>query len=200
MICVVAPTGWEHRSGPADAGIGAGLGGTASDRGGPDLWPSNAARLGSPLQCRRAPGLVRSQASWRHPEAHGRAGGGSGGPCRARSRGGWRWRRKDLAARIERRFGIVLAERSVGALLKRLAFRHVSVRPQHPQQDIQAFEAHKENFAALVAGAVPEAARDRPVEVWWQDEARVGQQGTMTYVCRSRCGGRMRPASVSKVP
>ena len=54
-----------------------------------------------------------------------------------------RWRRKDLAARIERRFGIVLAERSVGALLKRWAFRHVSVRPQHPQQDIQAPEAHK---------------------------------------------------------
>jgi hypothetical protein len=80
----------------------------------------------------------------------------------------------------------VLAERSVGALLKRLAFRHVSVRPQHPQQDIQAFEAHKENFAALVAGAVPEAARDRPVEVWWQDEARVGQQATMTYVWAER--------------
>ncbi len=54
-----------------------------------------------------------------------------------------RWRRKDLAARIERRFGIVLAERSVGALLKRLAFRHVSVQPQHPQQDIQALEAPK---------------------------------------------------------
>src|ERR687898_241527 len=54
-----------------------------------------------------------------------------------------RWRRKDLAARIERRFGVVLAERSVGALLKRLAFRHVSVRPQHPQQDTQALEANK---------------------------------------------------------
>jgi hypothetical protein len=24
-----------------------------------------------------------------------------------------------------------------------LAFRHVSARPQHPQHDIQAFEAHK---------------------------------------------------------
>jgi transposase len=33
---------------------------------------------------------------------------------------------------------------------------------------------------------VPEAARDRPVEVWWQDEARVGQQGTMTYVWAER--------------
>jgi transposase len=97
-----------------------------------------------------------------------------------------RWRRKDLAARIERRFGVVLAERSVGALLKRLAFRHVSVRPQHPQQDAQALEAHKENFAALISGAVPEVAKDKPLEVWWQDEARVGQQGTVTYVWAER--------------
>ncbi|UEM24541.1 hypothetical protein JL100_030425 (plasmid) [Skermanella mucosa] len=36
-----------------------------------------------------------------------------------------RW--KNLAARVELRFRIVLAKRSVGALLKRLAFRHVSV-------------------------------------------------------------------------
>lgn len=60
-----------------------------------------------------------------------------------------RWRRKDIAARIERRFGIVLAERSVGALLRRLAFRHVSVRPQHPQQDAQALEAHKKTLQTL---------------------------------------------------
>jgi hypothetical protein len=43
------------------------------------LRPSDAARLGSPLQCRRAAGIVRSQASWRHTKAQGRAGGGSGG-------------------------------------------------------------------------------------------------------------------------
>jgi transposase len=60
-----------------------------------------------------------------------------------------RWRRKDLAARIKRRFGVVLAERSVGALLKRLAFRHVSVRPQHPQQDAQALEAYKKTLQTL---------------------------------------------------
>ena len=37
------------------------------------------------------------------------------------------------------------------------------------------------NFAALVAAAVPEHARDKPIELWWQDKARVGQQGTLTY-------------------
>ncbi|WP_085938452.1 IS630-like element ISAli3 family transposase [Azospirillum lipoferum] len=93
-----------------------------------------------------------------------------------------RWRRCDLARKIERRFGVVLAERSVGGLLRRLGFRRLSVRPQHPQQDGEALEAHKKNFAALVAGALPDTARGKPLELWWQDEARVGQQGTLTRV------------------
>ena len=42
-----------------------------------------------------------------------------------------RWRRVDLA------------ERSVGAMLRRLGFRRLSVRPRHPQQDPAAQEAHK---------------------------------------------------------
>lgn len=54
-----------------------------------------------------------------------------------------RWRRCDLAAKIEQRFGVVLAERSVGKLLHRLGFRRLSVRPQHPHQDEQALAAHK---------------------------------------------------------
>ena len=38
---------------------------------------------------------------------------------------------------------------------------------------------------------MPEAARDRPLELWWQDgaegpHARVGQQGTLTYVWAER--------------
>lgn len=49
-----------------------------------------------------------------------------------------RWRRRDLAQVIERRFEVVLAERSVGALLRRLGFRRLSVRPRHPGHDAQA--------------------------------------------------------------
>lgn len=30
--------------------------------------------------------------------------------------------------------------------------------------------------------AIPERARGKPLEIWWQDEARVGQQGTLSYV------------------
>jgi hypothetical protein len=90
-----------------------------------------------------------------------------------------RWRRIDLSRVIETRFGVHLAERSVGALLRRLGFRRLSARPRHPGHDAAAQEAHK-NFADLVAAAIPEHARGKPIELWWQDEARVGQQGTLT--------------------
>lgn len=33
-----------------------------------------------------------------------------------------------------------------------------------------------------MAEILPEPARDKPLEVWFQDEARVGQQGTLTRV------------------
>jgi hypothetical protein len=36
------------------------------------------------------------------------------------------------------------------------------------------------NFTDLVRAALPETAQGKPLEVWFQDEARVGQQGTLT--------------------
>lgn len=54
-----------------------------------------------------------------------------------------RWRRVDLSQVIAVRFGVQLAERSVGALLTRLGFRHISVRPHNPARDPIAIEAHK---------------------------------------------------------
>ena len=54
-----------------------------------------------------------------------------------------RWRRADLSKVIAARYSVELAERSVGALLARLGFRHISVRPHNPAQDPAAIEAHK---------------------------------------------------------
>ena len=42
-----------------------------------------------------------------------------------------------------------------------------------------------------VAAAIPARARDKPLEVWFQDDARVGQQGTLTRIW-ARCGSRPR--------
>lgn len=49
-----------------------------------------------------------------------------------------RWRCADIQARIAELFGVALHERSVGKLLHRLRFSHVSVRPLHPKADLAA--------------------------------------------------------------
>lgn len=54
-----------------------------------------------------------------------------------------RWRRIDLKRVVERRFGVVMAERTVGDLLHARGFRHVSVRPRHPRCDEAEQDAFK---------------------------------------------------------
>jgi transposase len=53
-------------------------------------------------------------------------------------RGVVRWRRAALARLIAERFGVALAERSVGHVLRRLGFRRLAVRPRHPGHDAAA--------------------------------------------------------------
>ena len=56
------------------------------------------------------------------------------GPDRA-VHGVVRWRRIDLKQVIAERFGVVYHERTVGKVLHRLGFSHISPRPRHPAQD-----------------------------------------------------------------
>lgn len=59
-----------------------------------------------------------------------------------------RWRRIDLKRVIEERFGVVYSERAISDLLARLAFSHISGRPQHPRQDARVLEAFKKTSRA----------------------------------------------------
>lgn len=87
-----------------------------------------------------------------------------------------RWRLVDLAQKIERQFGVRLAERSVGTLVRRLGFRRLSVRPHHPRKDLAAQEAFKKTFP-----------------IWSPTASRRTRAAS-----RSRSGGRMKPASASR--
>ena len=87
-----------------------------------------------------------------------------------------RWRRADLSRVIQARYGIRLAERSVGALLARLGFRHISARPYNPAQDPVAIEAHKKTLPPLLQPPFRRLHAASP----------------------SSSGGRTKPASVSK--
>ena len=87
-----------------------------------------------------------------------------------------RWRRVDLARVIAQRFGVVLAQRTVGTLLRRLGFRRLSVRPVHPQKDPEAEQAHKKTSPIWSPPPSPRAGATGP----------------------SRSGGRTRLVSASR--
>jgi len=90
-----------------------------------------ADRVGGGVRPRLTPDQMAQLASW--VEA---------GPDPARD-GVVRWRRADLARRIEARFGVRLHERTVGKHLAKLGFRRLSVRPEHPDADPAAQTAFK---------------------------------------------------------
>src|SRR5918911_282014 len=58
--------------------------------------------------------------------------------------------------------------------------------PETPEGGRGGAGGVQKGFAALVAAALPEHARGKPVEIWFQDEARVGQQGTLPRVWARR--------------
>ncbi len=87
-----------------------------------------------------------------------------------------RWRRVDLARVIKARFNVTLAERGVGAMLRRLGFRRLSVRPRHPRQDPAAQETHKKTSP-----------------IWSKPSSP-----SMRAKNRSNHGGRMKPVLVSR--
>jgi transposase len=87
-----------------------------------------------------------------------------------------RWRRIDLSQRITATFGVRLDVRTVGRLLRKLDFRRISVRPQHPQSDEAAQAAFKKTST-----------------IWCAKRSRHG-----FAVSLSRSGGKMKRGLASK--
>ena len=97
------------------------------------------------------------------------------------------WRCRDLQERVGRAFGIRFHERATGKLLARLRFRRLSVRPRHPRAERPCGTGGVQGgFADPVKAAAAGRAEGTPVEVRFADEARVGQQGTLTRVWAKR--------------
>ena len=67
------------------------------------------------------------------------------GPDPARD-GVVRWRRVDLARRLEAEFNVKVHERTVGTYLAKLGFRRLSARPEHPNADPAAQAAFKKTL------------------------------------------------------
>jgi transposase len=134
------------------------------------------------LANRRAPGPTPRLSAAQEAAVHRWVEEGPDSECN----GVVRWRCRDLQDRIERAFGVSLHERAMSKLFAKLRFRRLSVRPYHPQSDPAAQAAFKGGFAELVRAAVTKVVHGIHIEVWFIDEARVGQQGTLTRVWAKR--------------
>jgi transposase len=63
-----------------------------------------------------------------------------------------RWRCVDLKRVLGARFGVDLSEVSLGRVLRKLGFSHISARPQHPKQAPEAIANFKKKFSGPCVG------------------------------------------------
>jgi transposase len=96
----------------------------------------------------------------------------------------------DLRRILEREFGVTLGRQAVYDMLHRHGFSSLMPRPQHKDADEELQTIFKEVIADQIQ-AIREAHPDEDVRVWFEDEARLGQQGTLCRVW-ARKGSRPR--------
>ncbi len=87
----------------------------------------------------------------------------------------------DIQKILEKEFGILRALPSVYNLLHRLEYSYLRPRPRHRKADPQAQAEFKEQLPRQL-DKVAKAHPNRRLRVFFQDEARFGQQGTTTNV------------------
>src|ERR1700675_1545216 len=93
-----------------------------------------------------------------------------------------RWRCVDLKRVLGARFAVDLSAVTLGRILKKLGFSHISARPRHPKQDPEAIANFKKKvFPARMLETVSQLALGTSIEVWFQDEMRVGQKNSLVY-------------------
>ncbi len=73
-----------------------------------------------------------------------------------------RWRCADLKALIHERWGVTYHERTIGKLLERLGFSHITTRPRHYRQDEAAMEAFKKTSPTSWRRSAPTTRPTRP--------------------------------------
>jgi len=83
----------------------------------------------------------------------------------------------DIVALIERTWGIGMSAEAVRTKLHGLNLKKLVCRPQHHKADPEAQAAFKAGFAERLAQIAKDHSEASAIEVWVQDETRVGQKG-----------------------
>ena len=87
-----------------------------------------------------------------------------------------RWRRVDLKRVIAEKFGVDFHERYVGTLLKKLGFSHVAQTGAILRRTARSSRPIKKLRSDALKAHLADLPPRTPVEIWFQDEARIGQK------------------------
>jgi putative transposase len=96
----------------------------------------------------------------------------------------------DVQRILEREFGVLMSLQAVYDLLQRLGYSSLMPRPQHEDANPEVQEFFKEIVVEQI-DAIADGHPGQEVQVYFQDEARFGTQGTITRVW-ARKGSRPR--------
>lgn len=93
---------------------------------------------------------------------------------------GGRLKGEDVRKLLAETFNVELSLSRTYDLLHIVGLSWVSSRSRHPKADPEAQEALKKNFVELATEVLPPEIDHSQVDIWFQDEARIGQQNTTT--------------------
>lgn len=91
----------------------------------------------------------------------------------------------DVRRILLQEFGVVMGRQAVYDLMHRLGYSSLMPRPQHEDANPEVQEFFKEIVVEQIQ-AIADEHPDREVQIHFQDEARFGQQGTLTRVWARR--------------
>jgi len=92
---------------------------------------------------------------------------------------------KEIQSLLADEFDCSYALSGVYSLLDRLNLVWISGRSIHPKTSQEAINLFKETFPSEVVNIKSYLDSDK-IEVWWQDESRIGQQGSLSRVWASK--------------
>lgn len=96
-------------------------------------------------------------------------------------KGGGRITVDDIRNLLAEKFDCNYSRQGVYTLLDRINIVWISGRSKHPRHSQDVIDNFKETFPEEVE-KIKEKLSTNKIEIWWQDESRVGQQGSLSRV------------------
>lgn len=90
-------------------------------------------------------------------------------------------RLEDFKEAIFKKFSISFCLSTIWNKLQIIGYSWITVRPKHPKSNIEEQEEFKKKTPEIIQ-AIQKSHPGKTIEVWFEDEARIGQQGTLTRI------------------